>query len=80
MKRIILSLFIALSGCTSEDETRRTLDALGYTDVRTHGYAWFACSQEDTFQTEFSATNPNGRKVHGVVCCGAFLRKCTVRF
>ncbi|CAB4196704.1 hypothetical protein UFOVP1290_224 [uncultured Caudovirales phage] len=80
MKKIFAILFaFTLCGCTNESDSRRTLDNSGFTDIKLHGYAWFACDKNDLFHTEFTAKNPNGKVVSGVVCCG-ILKSCTVRF
>lgn len=79
VKRLFLIAALALSACTNEEETRRTLNAAGYTDIQIGGYAAFACGQDDTYSTRFSAANPRGVIVEGVVCCG-LLKGCTVRF
>lgn len=78
-----LFLGFALSfalGCTASDhEVERILTPMGYTEIRTHGHAFFACSEEDLFATKFTAKAPNGDRVKGAVCCGAF-KNCTVRW
>lgn len=73
---LLVSLLVA---CTDEDNTVRTLEAHGFTEIRTTGYAPFACSKSDDFSTGFLATNPAGKRVEGTVCCG-LLKGCTVRF
>lgn len=85
MKTLItIALFLSVcwmaASCdVSDDETSRVLRAHGFTDVKTHGHAFFACSKGDTFATEFSAKNAQGQPVSGAVCCG-LLKSCTVRF
>lgn len=69
-----------LSGCTDEESTRRTLENAGYTDVQTTGYEMFSCGEDDTYQTGFIATNPKGKRVKGVVCCGLIAKGCTIRY
>ena len=79
----ILCFLIAMGtgvvSCTDESDTRRTLDAHGFSDIQTQGYGWFACSKNDTYATKFTAKNPKGQPVSGVVCCG-IVKNCTVRF
>lgn len=58
----------------------RTLESAGYTDVKTTGYNFLECGENDTFHTGFTATNPNGKRVSGTVCCGLFIKGCTIRF
>lgn len=80
MKRTILTILLfALCACTDESASTRTLKDSGFTDIRLTGYSYFACSDDDTFHTGFTAKNSQGREVSGVVCCG-WLKSCTVRF
>lgn len=73
-------LFILALACTASDSTvTDTLSAQGFTNVETHGHAWFACSDDDHFATSFTATNPAGEPVSGAVCCG-WVKNCTVRW
>lgn len=76
---LLLPLLLTCGGCTDDVNTRRTLNSAGYTDIQTRGYGWFSCGKGDDFATEFTAKNPQGRYVDGVVCCG-FLKSCTIRF
>lgn len=78
MKRTII-IALLLSACTDEAATVSTLQRSGFTGIRTTGYAAFSCSEDDVFATGFSAINPLGQRVSGVVCCGTF-KSCTVRF
>lgn len=84
MKKIfILScLFIILtftSGCTAPDKSIRILTEQGYTDIQLNGYQWFACSEDDTFSTGFTAKKiETGATVRGVVCSD-FFKGSTVR-
>lgn len=75
---VICGLLLGVSACTAPDRTVEVLDDAGYTDVQIEGYAWFDCSEDDVFQTEFIAKNPNGKVVDGAVCCGWF-KNCTIR-
>lgn len=70
---------VLLSACTAEADTVRTLKASGYSNISTTGFEMFACGEHDNFSTGFTATNPAGQRVSGVVCCG-LLKSCTVRF
>jgi len=81
VKRLGL-LLVLLCGCTNEDASVRTLKSAGYSDIQTHGYAWTGCGDEDTAKTKFTAKNPAGARVEGVVCCGwgPFAKGCTIRF
>lgn len=82
MKTLALSIVLAalLAGCTDGSTARHALDSAGYTDIRTYGYDWFACGQDDFFATRFSAKNPAGKTVSGVVCSGLFFKSATIRF
>jgi major membrane immunogen (membrane-anchored lipoprotein) len=77
--KIIIALALLLTACTDEDKTRRTLEESGFTDITTGGYDFMACSDSDSFHTHFTATNAQGRRVKGTVCCG-WIKSCTVRF
>jgi hypothetical protein len=70
----------ALSACSDPDSTVRTLKSHGFTDISTTGFDAFECGQEDAYSTGFTATNPAGQRVTGVVCCGWLSKGCTVRF
>jgi len=81
---LAVTLWLALivtgaASCTDQDEARRVLDDEGYTDVRFTGYAFAACSKDDTSHTGFVAKNAKGKEVEGVVCCGLLFKACTVR-
>lgn len=68
----------ALFGCTQPQRSVQALDAAGFTDISVGGYAWWACG-DDSYATGFVATNPNGKRVSGAVCCG-WAKNCTIRF
>lgn len=68
-----------LTGCTDAPKATRTLEQAGYTDIETRGYSFFGCGEDDTFRTKFTAKNPAGQKVDGVVCSG-WLKGGTIRF
>lgn len=83
MKRLLLTAILlatCLLGCTDEGSTRSTLQKAGFTNISVGGYSWFSCSEDDTTQTEFTATNPRGQRVSGTVCCGLVVKACTIRF
>lgn len=82
MKKLALLIIIAVYGygCTYEKAAITALQKAGYTNVQTYGYAILGCSADDeAFNTKFTATNPLGQRVSGVVCCG-ILKSCTIRF
>lgn len=72
-------MVVLLLGCTDDDAALRTLDAAGFRDVRLTGFE-LGCADSDATHTGFDATNGNGKRVHGVVCCGMLFKACTVRF
>jgi hypothetical protein len=81
-RSIIVASILALMGigCSCEDSAKSTLRSHGFTNIRTTGWGGpLRCSDSDRFNTGFEATNPQGQRVSGVVCCGLF-KNCTVRF
>lgn len=76
---VMLAIVFVSTGCTAPDRTAETLRQQGFTDVETTGYSWLACGKDDAFATGFTATNAQGVRVEGTVCCGWF-KSCTVRF
>lgn len=78
-KAIAITIAAMLCSCTNAPDTRRTLEDAGYEDVKIGGYAPFACGKGDTSQTSFTAKNIRGKVVSGVVCCGLFMKGCTIR-
>lgn len=80
MRSVLVAVVaLGLAGCTDDSGARRTLESSGYTDIQVGGWSPMACDEKDTFTNTFEATNPQGKRVHGVVCCG-LLKSCTVRF
>lgn len=75
---IAISALLAATACTRSKDAKEILDAEGYTDIRTTGYAAFRCGRDDWSATGFSATSQAGSRVDGVVCCG-MTKSCTVR-
>ena len=84
MKRIIVLVCIALlalSACSDESDAVHALTSAGYTNIQTKGYAGpFACSKDNFYSTSFTATNPAGMIVDGVVCSGLAFKASTIRF
>lgn len=84
MKKLItcIALTIALCACTNVKQTKKTLHAMGFTHIETHGYAVFGCAKSDDTCTKFTAVGNNKSIVSGVVGCGFFtmFKGCTVRF
>lgn len=79
MKVLVLASLL-LTSCGNDSDTIRTLRSAGYTDIRSTGWEPFSCGQDDTWSTGFSAVNPVGKRVTGVVCCGLVFKGCTIRF
>jgi hypothetical protein len=57
------------------------VEAAGFTDVVLGGRDLLACD-DDEFTRHFAATNPQGKRVEGAVCCGlkSIGKACTLRF
>ncbi|HET8686676.1 MAG TPA: hypothetical protein VFM18_08430 [Methanosarcina sp.] len=74
IRTLIVGAFCAsvmlLSGCTDSSTTTRVLEEQGYTNVKTTGYVFFGCPEDDVFHTGFVATSPANKTVSGVVCSG----------
>lgn len=82
MKLLIAAIIaVVLLACTDTERTVALLESQGYTNVTTEGYGMFSCGRDETC-TKFTATNPMGRQVTGVVGCGytGCSKACTVRF
>lgn len=77
---LVGALFVAcLSGCTRADHSTEILRNAGYENIHITGYAFFGCSEDDTFHTGFEATSKTtGNRVTGVVCSG-WLKGSTIR-
>jgi hypothetical protein len=78
MKRF--AVLLMLVACTDETSSRRALENQGFTNINFQGYDFAACSEDDAYHTKFIATNPQGKRVDGVVCCGFAFKACTVRW
>lgn len=81
MKKFLIAavMLLSLVGCSSSNDANKALKANGFTDIQTHGRAFFSCSKDDSFATKFTAKNSKGETVTGVVCSG-LLKGSTVRF
>ena len=58
---------------------KRQLEMQGYESIENTGYAFFCCSEEDSFSTGFKAIDKNGNWVEGCFCSGP-LKGLTIRF
>ena len=68
---IFLAVLTTPLWATQPRQAREVLEAMGYTEVETGGYAFLACSRDDIWATKFTARGPRGR-LEGVVCAGVF--------
>jgi len=82
MKRllILVALLSMTIGCANKTKTVNALRSAGYTDIMPGGPAFGGCGEDDTYATKFTARNPAGTVVNGVVCCGLVGKGCTIRF
>lgn len=82
MKKILLMWLAAILLCSCSDPTssKRALENAGYSNVKITGWSPLSCGRDDSFSTGFIATNPKGKRVKGVVCCGLLFKQCTIRF
>ena len=70
MKKLAFVLLL-LTACTDEPSSRKALETKGYTNITFGGYTHFGCYRKDqNSRVIYSAVNPKGEKVSGVVCCG----------
>ena len=78
---VIVMAMALMAGClTGKQEATEALEGAGMSNVQTGGAAWFACSEDDKeWGRKFEATNAQGKRAKGVVCCGIF-KGCTVRW
>lgn len=80
MYRLAL-ISLLLTACNVSNATMlRVCEANGLHDVEPAGWAPFSCSKTDDLKTHFTAKNAAGTPVKGTVCCGYFMKDCTVRW
>lgn len=81
MKKLITIVILStvLFGCSSHKDAVEALQKNGFTEIETHGYSFFGCTNDDTFKTKWTAKNTQGVKVSGVACSG-WLKGTTLRF
>lgn len=72
MVRLLIVFALLISGCSSHNDAVKSLEAAGYTNIKTHGYSFFGCSEGNDFSTKFTAKNQNGKTINGAVCSGWF--------
>jgi hypothetical protein len=78
-KLLMISACLFLAACTDTAGADRAIRNMGLDPVSVGGYAFFACSKDDTFATKFTAKNKDGQTVRGVVCKGLLFKGSTVR-
>jgi hypothetical protein len=61
-------------------DANQALTVQGFTHIRIHGHAWWACSREDFYSTRFTAVSPQGKPVEGAVCSGLLAKNPYVRW
>lgn len=74
-----LSFGLATACTVDGGHARHILESAGYTKINLGGHAWYACSDDDSRSTEFTAIGPTGQRVKGAVCCGLWAKNCTIR-
>lgn len=80
MRPIIIALaMLTAAACSDAQSSLAALKAAGYSNIAITGWEPFSCGQDDTFSTGFTADNPKGERVRGVVCCGLMFKACTIR-
>ena len=77
---IPLLITMLVTGCVDKKEANKTLTNAGFSNIKTYNYSWFACSEDDFYHTKFTAINPIGKEVSGVVCSGLLFKNSTIRF
>jgi hypothetical protein len=76
---VVTALLCLAGGCSNSSGAREALEAQGFRDIETTGWAMFGCSDSDGTCTGFHAVGPTGARVRGVVGCGYVFKGCTVR-
>jgi hypothetical protein len=82
IRRLLLALLLSACGGAGEDG-QRAVEAMGFSNVRIGERSWNDCGRDDSYNSHFTAINPAGHRVSGVVCCGyggGCGKGCTVRF
>lgn len=84
-KVYFLSIFILIVGSivipmnSDRSSLIPFLENQGYKDVSISGYSFFGCGNNDFYRNKFSAINPSGNKIEGIVCEGLFFKAKTIR-
>jgi hypothetical protein len=85
--RLLAILLVAIVACGGAgDDGYNAVVSAGFDNVVIGDAAiWYSgCGRDDSYNSYFTATNAQGRRVSGVVCCGTGAgcggKACTVRF
>jgi hypothetical protein len=64
-----------------DDRARQAIESSGFRDVQLGGADGLACAEAESSR-HFAATNPQGKRVEGTVCCGVtgIGKGCTLRW
>lgn len=75
-------LWFSCVGVSAGEKARRTLEKAGYTNIKLGEPEPLKCGESDGRSNSFTATNPKGSVVSGIVCCGlsGCGKGCTIRF
>lgn len=87
MRTILTVIALLTVGCGEFVDDSRALKAVetaGYTKAvitGKHGMAagWNGCGKDDAVAFDIAATNPIGKPVAITVCCGLWMKSCTIR-
>ena len=87
MKSILIAACLCVAACaTNDSEAIKALDNNGFTNITItdRGFlaaSWEGCDDKDGNWYHATATNPTGKRVNMLVCCGGALdfKGCTVR-
>ena len=71
-------IIMMMSGCDQTPEYMNELERQGYEDVEITGRKVWKCDEKDRDRMGFWATDAEGRRVSGVVCCRPGYR-CRIR-
>jgi hypothetical protein len=65
----------------SDDRARKALESSGFRSVKLGGTDALVCAEGESSR-HFAATNPQGKRVEGTVCCGltGLAKGCTLRW
>lgn len=75
---------LAISGCVEPSRAVSAMESAGYTNITVtdrHDFApeFAGCSESDGVAFDVTATNPAGKRTTATVCCGYWLKGCTIR-